>query len=228
MASPLTIGRLLFVAASLAAATPAAAQTSIATPSPMPRVFAGAGIGLTTNDAASRMRLHEDGTASMWLVEAGASVWKRVSLGVEYSQPSPAKAATTVGSGSTQISGRQTERLLLAMVRARAAGNSRVSLDIVAGGGLLFQRHQSGSCIFAQPRCENTSGDSLDERTRAFVVGAEVPVRAATHVEIVGSARVYFLRRGTRTAEPFIVPSWQFEWEPSTRTAATIAARVTW
>lgn len=174
------------------------------------------------------MRLHEDDTASLWLVEAGAAVSERVSLGVEFSQPSAATAVTIVGSGTTQHSGRQTERLLLAMIRARAAGSSRIALDIVAGGGLLFQRHQSGSCIFAQPRCEDTSSESLEKRTRAYTVGVDVPIRVVTHFEIAGSARVYFLRRGVRTANAFLVPSWPFEWEPSTRTAAILTGRVIW
>lgn len=171
----------------LVIAAPAAAQPTAAVGAPMPRVFVGAGLGVTTNDAASRMRIHEDQRASMWLVEAGAAVAKRVSLAVEYSQPSAATAATTVGHGTTQHSGRQTERLLLAMIRARAAGSSHVSLDIVGGGGLLFQRHQAGSCIFAEPRCDDTSGESREKRTRAHTVGVDVPVRVARHFDIVSS-----------------------------------------
>lgn len=194
----------------------------------MPQVFVGAGIGIITNDAGARMRIFEDGIASMWLVEAGAAVSKRVSLGVEFSRPSEATAATVVGKGTTQHSGRQTERLLLAMVRARAAGNSRASLDIVAGGGLLLQRHQAGSCIFAEPRCEDTSGESLSNRSHAYVVGAEFPVRVGTHLEIVGSGRVYFLRRGVHLVDPLLVPSWQFDWVPSSRTSAIVTGRVTW
>jgi hypothetical protein len=209
-------------------AGPAAAQTAVTSARPMPRVFIGAGGGPSTNDAASRMRIHDDDAAGMWLVEAGAAVSKRVSLGVEYSQPSAATAATTVGSGRTQLSGRQTERLLLGMVRARVGGGPRIALDLVAGSGLLFQRHQSGSCIFAQPQCENTSGDSLEKRTRAHTTGLDVPVRVAPHVEFVGSARVYFLRRGVRTANTVFMPSWQFEWEPSARIAGIITGRVIW
>lgn len=212
----------------LAIAAPAAAQPAASPAAPMPRGFVGAGIGIITNDAAARMLVSEDGIASMWLVEAGAAVSKRVSLGVEFSRPSEATAATVVGKGTTQHSGRQTEQLLLAMIRARAAGNSRASLDIVAGGGLLFQRHQAGSCIFAQPRCEDTSGDSLRNRSHAYVVGAEFPVRVGTRLEIVGSGRVYFLRRGVHRVDPLLVPSWQFDWVPSSRTAGIIMGRVTW
>jgi hypothetical protein len=221
-------GTLLSVSLLLCAAASAAAQTPVSSVAPMPRAFIGAGIGIVTNDAGARMLIFEDGIASMWLVEAGAAVSKRVSLGVEFSRPSEATAATVVGKGTTQHSGRQTERLLLAMIRARAAGSSRVALDIVAGGGLLFQRHEAGSCIFAQPRCEDTSGDSLSNRSHAYVVGAEFPVRVGAHLEIVGSGRVYFLRRGVHRADPLLVPSWQFDWVPSSRTAAIIMGRVTW
>jgi hypothetical protein len=212
----------------LMVAGPAAAQAAATTAQPMPRVFIGAGIGLSTNDAASRMRIHEDDVASMWLVEAGSAVSRRLSLGVEYSQPSPATAVTTVGAGRTQLSGRQTERLLLALIRARVAGSPRVALDVVAGGGVLFQHHQAGSCIFAQPRCEDTNGDSLEKRTRAYTTGLDVPVRITPHFELVGSARVYFLRRGVHTSTTFPGPSWQFEWEPSTRTAGLLTGRLLW
>lgn len=206
----------------------AAAQTSGSGSMPLPRVFVGLGAGLSTNDAASRMRLHEDGLAAVWLVEAGAAVSERVGIGIEFSQPSAATAFTTIGAGRAQIAGSQEERVLLAMVRARVAGMNRWALDVVGGAGVLFQHHESGGCEPAQNRCEDTDDRSLDERAPAFAIGLDIPVRVARHLEIAGDVRAYFLRRGEHTSASDINLSWQNEWRSSTRAAAAIVGRVVW
>lgn len=206
----------------------AGAQTASTGSVPLPAVFAGAGIGPITNDSASRMRLYEEGLAAVWLVEAGAAVSERVGIGVEYSQPSAATAFTTVGLGRAQIAGRQEERLLLATVRARLAGVNRWALDVVGGAGILFQHHESGGCVPAQSRCENTDGPSLDERAPAFAAGLDIPFSVARHFEIAAAARAYLLRRGEHTSESDINLSWQYEWKSSTRVAIAVVGRVVW
>ena len=206
----------------------AAAQSGTRETVPLPRAFVGAGAGLSSNDAASRMRLYEEGLARMWLVEAGAAVTGRLGVGVEYSQPSGATAFTTVGAGQAQIAGRQEERVLLATVRARAIGMNRWALDLMGGAGVLFQHHESGGCVPAQTRCDNTSGRFLDERAPGFVVGLEVPVRVAPHFEVVTSARAFALRRGEHTSETDINLTWQYEWRSSTRAALVVVGRAVW
>ena len=121
----------------------AAAQPARSDSVPLPSVFVGTGIGPATNDAASRMRLFEEGRATVWLVEAGAAVSERVGIGVEYSQPSAATAFTTVGAGRAQIAGRQEERVLLGLLRARLTGVNRWALDVVGGAIVLFQHHET-------------------------------------------------------------------------------------
>jgi hypothetical protein len=174
------------------------------------------------------MRLFEEGLAAVWLIEGGAAVSKRVAIGAEFSQPSAATAFTTVGVGRAQISGRQEERVLLATVRGRLAGTTRLALDAVGGAGILFQHHESGSCTPAQTRCEDTSGPSLDERAAAFAVGVDIPVKLARHFEIAADVRAYFLRRGEHTSETDINLSWQFEWQSSSRAAVAVTGRAVW
>lgn len=212
----------------LLCATSAAAQSGTRESVPLPRVFVGAGAGPLTNDAASRMRLYEDGLARVWLVEAGAAVTRRLGVGVEYSQPSAATAFTTVGLGRAQIAGRQEERVLLATVRARAIGVNRWALDIMGGAGMLFQHHVSGGCVPAQTRCENTDGLSLDERAPAFAAGLEAPVRVSSHFEVVTSVRMFALRRGEHTSATDINLTWQYEWTSSTRAALVVGGRAVW
>ena len=209
-------------------AIPAAAQSADSATRPLPSVFAGIGIGPATNDAASRMRLYEEGWATTWLAEAGVAISGRVGIGVEYSQPSPAKAFTTVGSGRAQIAGRQDERVLLAVLRARLGGVNRWAVDAVGGGGILLQHHATGACVPAQNRCENTDGLFLDERAPAFAVGLDIPVRVARHFEIATAVRAYFLRRGEHTSESDINLPWQYERRSSTRGAIVIGGRFVW
>ena len=206
----------------------AAAQPVGSDSVPLPSVFVGAGLGPATNDAASRMRLYEEGWATVWVVEAGAAVSERVGVGVEYSQPSAATAFTTIGAGRAQIAGRQEERVLLGLLRFRLAGVNRLALDVVGGAGMLFQHHESGGCVPAQNRCENTDGLSLDERAPAFVLGLDVPIRVARHFEIAADARAYLLRRGEHTSATDVNLSWQYEWRSSTRVALGVIGRFVW
>lgn len=174
------------------------------------------------------MRLFQEGWAATWLVEAGIAVNRRIGIGIEYSQPSAAKAFTTVGLGRAQIAGRQEERVLLGTVRARLGSRRRAALDAVAGAGVLFQHHEAGGCVPARATCETTVGPGLDERAPAFVAGLEAPVRVAAHFELAIAARVYALRRATQTSLTNLNLSWQYEFRPSTRAAAVVIGRVVW
>ena len=176
-------------------------QAQAADDTRLPAAFVGAGLGPSTNDASSRMRLFEEGPAYVWFIEGGAAVSRRLGLGVEYSRPKPATAFTTVGAGRTQISGRQEEWNLLALARARVAGINRVAADVVGGAGVMFQHHEMGVCDPAVPRCENTDGPVLDRWAPAFAVGLDVPVSVATHFTIGAATRVYFLRRSTHVTD---------------------------
>jgi len=208
--------------------TSAAAQSTTPRTVPLPKIFVGIGVGPSTNDAAARMRLYEEGVATMWLVEAGVGATPRIGAGLEYSQPSAATAFTTVGLGRAQFSGRQEERVLLGTLRARVFGVDRWAIDIVGAAGVLFHHHASGSCIPAQIRCEDTDGPSVDERASAFAAGLEFPVRVASHFHIATSARVYALRRGEHSSQSDINLTWQNEWRSSTRVALLVVARAAW
>lgn len=219
------------VALVLALAAQAQAQTAPPDPVRVPAGFLGAGFGLASNDAASRMRLYEEGVASQWLIEAAVALAPRISLGVELSQPSAATAFTTVGAGRAQIAGRQQERVLVGLLRVRLAQAGRLAFDAVAGGGLVFQHHESGGCVPAQTRCESTgTGPSLDERAPVIAAGFDLPIRLGRHVELVPAARLYDLRRGEHTvaSEQDFNLTWQFEWKSSTRAALLMNARVIW
>jgi hypothetical protein len=218
-----------FIAA-LLGAVPASAQPAQPEQLRLASGFVGASFGLSTNDAASRMRLYEEGRAYLWLVEAGFAISERVGLGVEFSRPSAATAFTTVGLGRAQISGTLTERALVGLLRGRLATVGRAAFDIVGGAGMLLQHHETGGCVPAQSRCEATDGASLDELARAFAMGLDIPTRVAAHFELAAMVRAYFLRRGEHTTiserDPNI--TWQNEWRSSTRTAVLFNGRVVW
>jgi hypothetical protein len=208
-------------------AVPASAQPAASSRLPMPAIYIGAGGGPSSNDAAARMRLYEDGLAAVWLVEAGAAVANRVSLGVEFSRPTAATAFTTVGLGRSQIAGRQEEWVLMPLARVRLAGTGRWALDAVGGAGLFFQHHESGSCTPAQDRCETTdNGPSRETFAWTGLAGFDVPIRIGRHVEIAAGLRSYFLRRQRRPTVNERNLEWQFETRPSTRVAAVVVVRV--
>ena len=179
-----------------------------------------------------RLGSHE-GVAAVWLVEAGAAASERVGVGVEYSQPSAATGETYVGLGGTGSLatdvGRQEERLLLGMVRARLAGVNRWGADIVGGAGILFQHHKSGGCRGIQSRCENYTA-SLHARRSAFAVGLDIPVTVVRHFEMVADGRAYFLMRGDHISDAahnqYLL--WAYEWRSSTRVTVGIIGRVVW
>jgi hypothetical protein len=200
-----------------------------ARPAPaLPAVFVGAGLGPSTNDASSRMRLYEDGRATTWIIEGGVAVADRVGLGVEYSRPSAATAFTTFGAGRFQSSGRQEEQALIGVLRMRLTATPRWALDVVGGAGVLFQHHASGLCEPAQAVCDATDGPSRDEHALALATGADVPFTLTRHFALVPAVRAYWLRRGDHTSDTDINLPWQFEWKSSTRVAAFASGRVIW
>jgi hypothetical protein len=212
----------LVVVAGASAARAQATSSAVVAFAP---AFVGAGFGLSTNDAESRMRLFEEKLATALVVEAGAALGARVGIGVEYSQPSAATAFTTVGLGRAQIAGRQEERVIVGLLRGRLSSTRRWALDVVGGAGVLFQHHESGGCVPAVARCEDTSGLAVDERAPAIVFGIDVPVRAARHFEVVAALRAYHLRRGEHTSAQDINLSWQYEWLVHTRRCHLIPER---
>ena len=189
----------------------------------LPRAFVGAGVGMATADADSRMRLN-DGSALVWLFEGGASVSSRFGIGVELFQPSVLTGSTS-GISFTSA-GRQIERVLVGLVRARVGASDRLAVDLVGGGGVLFQHHElrNGPCS----GCPITFQSDFDQRAPAFVAGVDVPVRAGRHFEVDPTVRYYALQRGDHTtALPNIVP-WQFEFKSSARLAFVINGRARW
>jgi hypothetical protein len=189
----------------------------------LPRAFVGAGIGTATSDADSRMRLN-DGSALVWLLEGGARVSSRFGIGVELFQPSLLTGSTS-GISFTSA-GRQIERALVGLVRARVGASDRLAVDLVGGGGVLFQHHElrNGPCS----GCAVTFQSDFDQRAPAFVVGVDVPVRAGRHFEVDPLVRYYALQRGDHTTElPTLVP-WQFEFKSSARLAFGINGRARW
>jgi len=209
----------LFASATAQAQTPAADAG-------MPAGFAGVGLGVTTNDAASRMRLYEEGIARQWQVDMAVALSERISLGAEYSKPSTAITSTLTKSGT--FAGRQEERVLIGLLRVRLAGLNRWAVDAVGGGGVLFQTHKSGRCAPSPAPCEDTSGPSATNRAPVWALGFDVPVRIAAHVELVPSVRGYWLLRGEHTSATIPNLDWPFEWRSSTRLAAVVSGRVVW
>jgi hypothetical protein len=207
---------------------PLQAQPAQTASAGVPAAMAGVAFGPSTNDASSRMRLYEQNQAFVWVAEGGFAVARRLGIGLEYSEPSAATAFTTVGLGRFQISGRQEERVVIGLLRVRLGRSGRLAFDVVGGGGVVFQHHETGSCIPPQARCETTDGPVIDERAPALAVGLDVPVRLARHFEVAAAARSYFLRRGEHTSESDLSLQWQYEWRSSTRLAILVGGRILW
>ena len=115
----------------------------------------------------------------------------------------------------------------MGLVRVRAFGFDRWSLDVVGGGGLLFQHHELrfAPCFSG---CDDTTREALDRRAPALAFDADVPVRLGRHFGVSALARYYALRRGEHVTElPVLIP-WQYEWKSSTRLAIGISGRVGW
>jgi hypothetical protein len=204
---------------------PAYAQAGDPDAVPLPRAFVGAGLGAGTSDAERRMRLVGEGSSLIWLVEGGAALATRVGVGVEFARPTAVSASTSGRSFNT--SGRQEERVLVGLVRVRAFGFDRWTLDVAGGGGLLFQHHELrfAPCVSG---CNDTTREVLDRRAPAFAFGADVPVRLGRHFAVSALARYYALFRGEHVTElPVLVP-WPYEWKSSRRLAISISGRAGW
>src|SRR5438552_13526197 len=110
---------------------PAHAQSTSSSTSSRPGFFAGAALTLTSTDLDARMRLAGDTSHRGWFVEAGFPIRWRLGAGIEFGGPSDAVGGTR--GISFQSKGRQRERLLMGVVKARVAGTDRWGLDVIGG-----------------------------------------------------------------------------------------------
>ena len=194
-------------------------------PAPLARVFVGAGIGPATDDNASRMRIADDGSSLLWFVEGGARLSSRLGVGAEFTQAAEVTGATS--GRSFNSSGRQRERTIIGLLRARAAASETVAIDLVGGGGVLFQHHELrfAPCFSG---CADSRRESIDRRAPAFVLGADVPFRLGRHIGLSAVTRFYWLRREQRISDTTTLVPWQYETTSSTRLAIGVSARATW
>src|SRR5688572_10174388 len=174
--------------------------TAVAAQNEAPRGFVGGGAAIGPEQPGTRMRLGDDGGPEIWLVHAAVRIVPRTWIGIEIIQPGVSRGTTR---GRTfQSFGKQEERAVLAMGRVHVAGRTRMSLDAVAGGGVLFQHHEleDASCFQG---CNVPWTDSMTNRATAFAIGADVPIRVTNHFSIAPLGRVYFFRRGEHvTGDP--------------------------
>jgi hypothetical protein len=191
----------------------------------LPGAFISVGIAAETTDEGSRMRLFDEASSLVWLIEGSAALSRRFGLGIEFAQPS-AVSATTSGR-SFHESGRQVERLLVGLFRARVVGFKHGAVDVVTGGGVLFQHHerQFAPCSSG---CEDTLDETLDHRAPALAIGTDVLIHVTRHLQVSAPARIYALRRGEHTTKGTVLIPWPYEWKSSTRVSVGATARVTW
>lgn len=172
------------------------------------------------------MRLGGDARPWIYAGEVSARVAPRVAIGAEAIDLGTATGET---SGITfHSTGEQRERALVGLLRVRLIGRARVALDLVGGGGVLFQRHlaETEPCF---SRCPALHMTEVTNRAPAFLVGADVPIQVGRHFSIAAIGRYYSLKRGEHTAtDPREPIPWQFEYESSSRIAVGASARVTW
>lgn len=211
----------IVVFAVIASASQAVAQTS-----ELPRGLIGVGALGSSTDASSRMRLGEEARPWIYSGEVSARLAPRLGIGVEAIDFGIATGETR---GITfHSTGKQHERAIIGLLRARVVGSHRVALDVVGGGGVLFQRHlaETATCFNG---CTATSTTEFAHRAPAFVAGADVPIRVGGHLSIAAIGRYYVFRRGDNTpTDPRQPIAWQFEYESSSRLGIGASARVTW
>jgi hypothetical protein len=160
--------------------------------SPLPHAFVGGAIGLASDDSKSRMasrigRKTGGGIGPVWLIKGGARLWGPLGVGMEFFQL-PTFSAATRGQ-SFNSSGSQSEQVVVGVLRARAAATNKVTVDVMGGGGVLFQHHELtfAGCFTG---CEPSRG-SVDRRTPAFAIGFDVPFQLRRHVEVNWLMRFY-------------------------------------
>ncbi|HZT77620.1 MAG TPA: hypothetical protein VFA27_13295, partial [Vicinamibacterales bacterium] len=150
------------------------------------RFFIGAGIGIGVDDLVERASQSYPGLADSlghaWIVDGGGWVTPRVALGGEVVQP-PAIAAG-VGRAVQTIDETERETAVLAAVAVRAFAGRTVAVDVVAGGGVLISDRQIHATLFIPP--QDSESDTSEHKTSpAFLVGLDVPLHAAAHLELV-------------------------------------------
>jgi hypothetical protein len=201
------------------------AQAQEPVQAPLVRPFIGGGLAPGTDDSGSRMRLATDGSSMHWFIEGGVRLLPRVGAGAEFVQTAVLTAATS--GRSFNESGTQRERMVVGLLRARAAGTDTVALDLVGGAGVLFQHHERrfAPCFTG---CADSLRDSRDRRAPAFVLGADVPFQLGRHLGLSAVTRYYALRRAERIGDTTTLLPWQYETRPSSRLTIGVSARATW
>ena len=202
---------LVFFVVGLGCAGSAVAQTG-------PRGFIGAGIDLLSHSALDVSRTTDTEPLPLaWFVEGGIFGNARVGVGAELIH-APARTSN-YSSSAAALTEEYQETSLLGVVRVRTAQSDRVAFDLLAGGGIIFQRRTDSS----QPR--STGAAPIQNETTfqspAFVFGGDVPVTVASHFAIVPTVRLYLFRSGGPGGGLIAV-------EPSTSLAAGVSGRVTW
>ena len=174
-------------------------QTAAAAPSPAGHGSAGGGLILgATADEANRVRFPDtsgDGDqGSLWVLSGHVFVSRHVAVGMEY---------VTLGT----VNGRtdpvccvmldsENERVIYGTGRFSSARPGRVNLDLVGGVGILSQHRRTSVSDRWNPGVAATV--TVDDREDpCFVLGADVPIRIASHFVVSPIVRLYFLERKT-------------------------------
>jgi hypothetical protein len=172
---------------------------------------------------ASRLQTGK-GLGPVGLIEGGARLWRPLGVGMEFFRL-PTISASTRGQ-SFNSSGSQTERVVVGVLRARTVATDRLAVDVVGGGGVLFQHHEleRAPCFTG---CA-ASHSSVDRRAPAFALGFDVPFQPVPHIEVTWLTRFYALRRDDNVGQPRAPVVWQLETKPSALMFIAISARGTW
>jgi hypothetical protein len=215
----------LFCAAALlvACSRPCLAQSAGVAGPPAPvRGFVGAGLLAGSTDASNRIRFPDDARERLWLIEFGAPVASRVSIGAELISLGTVTGGTS-GNGF-ELREKQTEQLLQGVVRVRAAQGGRVALDVMASGGVLFQKRDTTFevCYLAGPNagCSNVVDDE-GRHALALGAGIDVPIAVTSHIAVTPMMRIVALRRDDFEGANSLRHS-------STRLVVGVSGRVGW
>lgn len=178
-----------FIAVCLLPAGAAAQPIAASGPS---MTFVGAGLGVTSSDAAGRVMVTAFPERTLWAprIEAGIGLRPRVGVGVAWVGFAEIDGGHNIA--RLPVEDRQREQAWVGELRARLLSSAHAAFDIVGGAGLLRQQREG-----ALPTCPSCSAGPEPSRTSpVFTAGFDLPARLAPHVSLAASGRIYWMRRG--------------------------------
>jgi len=180
----------------------------------------GAGVVIAPDDAEARVQRADPSDSISQIrvpVHAAVYVTSRIGFGVEamtLGRLTPTLASTM----SFKVTDDEQESVIVGTVHARLVGDRRFSLEAAGGIGALRIDRTTRTTFPGGVVPPFVVSDKSNHR--AIMAGLDAPFRAARHLTVGPTVRVYWLRRDTQTGSRSS--------RPSTRLMAGLSAGLAW